>query len=78
MVVSVLLPATMILRHDERTKLVAATVEKLAIAISVGGYIAPVISGSSPGNVQSAVTLLWLFLGRTVWCVAYLVVGRLL
>ena len=69
--------ATLVLRHNERTKLAAAILDKLAVTVAAAGYIAPIVNGSLPGNIQSAVTLLWMLLAAILWGVAYFVLGRL-
>jgi len=70
--------ATQVLRHNEQVKFLAAMLDKLALAIVGAGYIAPVIAGTLPGNVQSAVTIWWVILGIGLWLVGYLNLGRLL
>ena len=45
--------ATLVLRHNERTKFLASMLDKLALAVTGVGYIAPVIAGTLPGNVHS-------------------------
>lgn len=70
--------ATLVLRHNERVKFLAATLDKLALAIAGAGYIAPVIAGTLPGKVQSAVAIWWVILGIALWMVGYLNLGRLL
>ena len=67
-----------VLIHNERTKFLASMLDKLALAVAAAGYIAPVIAATLPGNVQAAVTLLWLVLAIALWSVAYVVLGRLL
>ena len=49
--------ATFLVRHNERTKFVAGMLDKLARAAAGSGYIAPVVAGSLPGNIHSAITL---------------------
>jgi hypothetical protein len=70
--------APLVLRHNERTKFVAGMLDKLALAVAGTGYIVPVIAGTLPGNVHSAVTLVWLVFGVILWILAYTVLGRLL
>jgi len=59
-----------IVRHNERTKLVAGALDKLALAIVGAGYLVPVIPNTLPGNVNAAVTVFWLLLGVCLWGVA--------
>jgi hypothetical protein len=65
------------IRHNERTKLIAAALDKLALATIGAGFLVPLIQNTLPGNVHTAVTLFWLFLGVFFWGLAYGVLGRL-
>ena len=59
--------ATAVLRHNERPKFMTSVLDELALTFAAAGYIAPVINGSLPGNVQSAVTILWVGIGMALW-----------
>jgi hypothetical protein len=69
--------AGVLIRHNERTKFAAGVLDKLALAIAGAGYIVPVVKGTLPGEVQSAVTILWLLIGIGLWVAAYALLGRL-
>jgi hypothetical protein len=67
-----------IVRHNERTKLIAGALNKLALATVGAGYLVPVIQNTLPGNIHAAVTLFWVLLGAFFWGLAYAVLGRLI
>lgn len=65
------------LRTNERLKLLATTLNNLALAFVVAGYVAPVVAGSIPGSPKGVVAIAWLLFGVGLLGVAQWVLGRL-
>jgi hypothetical protein len=65
------------LRTNERLKLLATTLNNLALALVVAGYVAPVVAGTIPASPKGIVAVAWLLFGVGLHGVAQWVLGRL-
>ena len=65
------------LRYVERTKFIAAVLDKLALAIAVTGFVAPLINGSVQPGWRFSVAFGWLSAAIVLWTIAFIVLGRL-
>jgi hypothetical protein len=75
--VSPLQPTVLILRANERLKLIASALNNLGLAFIVAGYIGPVVTGSVPGSPRAIVVIAWLAFGIGLQSAGLWVLGRL-
>jgi hypothetical protein len=69
--------APMSLVHNERVKLLATTLNSIALAFIVAGLVAPTASGLLRAGWHTLVTLVWIACGVGLHYVARAVLGRL-
>lgn len=63
--------------HNERLKLLATALNNLALAFAVGGFVAPVLKLSVPGDTSALPMFFWLGLGVFLHGAGQFVLGRL-
>jgi hypothetical protein len=65
------------LRHNEKLKLLATALNNLALAFAVGGFVAPVLKLSVPGDTSALPMFFWLALAVFLHGAGQFVLGRL-
>lgn len=70
-------PATALIIHNERVRLLATILNNAALAFIVAGFIAPLATGQLQGGWRAAAVLLWIALGVGLHFSARAVLGRL-
>ena len=65
------------LRYVERTKFIAAVLDKLALAIAVTAFVSPLVNGRLQHGFRTIVAFIWLGFAIVVWVAAFIVLGRL-
>ena len=68
-------PTTALTIHNERIKLLATSINAVALAMLIGGFVAPATTGQLHGGWL--VTLVWLGFGSGLHYAARSVLGRL-
>jgi hypothetical protein len=67
----------LVLRHNERLKLLATALNNLALAFVGGGFIAPILRLAVPGDMTALQMFVWFALGIFLHGSGQWVLGRL-